>query len=70
MNCVDTCIVELSQCTDQDTKSLGKDMKVAFGPSWKEVLCEKQLLEGKVDRGSPAILVISSSAMRSIELLR
>ncbi|GMN59657.1 hypothetical protein TIFTF001_028751 [Ficus carica] len=67
---LDTCIVELSQCTDQDTKFLGKDMKVAFGPSWKEVLCEKQLLEGKVDPGSPAILVISSSAMRSIELLR
>ncbi|EXC14240.1 hypothetical protein L484_021737 [Morus notabilis] len=66
----DTCILELSQCTDEDAKSLGKDMKVAFGPSWKEVLCEKQLLEGKVDPGCPAILIISSSAMRSIELLR
>ncbi|EXB54268.1 hypothetical protein L484_013998 [Morus notabilis] len=65
-----TCILELSQRTYEDAKSLGKDMKVSFGPSWKEVLCEKQMLEGKVDLGCPAILIISSSAMRSIELLR
>jgi protein CMS1 len=45
-------------------------MKAAFGYSWKEMLCEKQVLEGKVDPGSPALLVISSSALRSIELLK
>ena len=36
----------------------------------KTVLYEKQVLEGKVDPGSPAILIISSSALRAIELLR
>lgn len=45
-------------------------MKVAFGPSWKDVMCGKKLLEGKIDPGSPAVLIISASALRSIELLR
>ena len=45
-------------------------MKAAFGASWKEVLCGKQVLEGKVDPGSPVLLVVSSSALRAIELLR
>lgn len=62
--------MELSQERGQDVKDLGKDMKAAFGPSWKEALCEKQLLEGKVDPGCPALLIISTSALRSIELLR
>ncbi|GLT77977.1 hypothetical protein SLA2020_495290 [Shorea laevis] len=66
----DTCIVELSQDMDQDVESLGDHMKAALGPSWKESLCEKQLLEGKVDPGSPALLIISSSALRSIQLLK
>ncbi|PON95564.1 Protein Cms [Trema orientale] len=66
----DTSILELAQCTNQDAESLGKDVKVAFGTSWKEVLCGKKLLEGKIDPGSPAILLISASALRAIELLR
>lgn len=70
LNQVDTCIVELSQDMDQDVENLGKHMKAAFGASWKEVLCGKQVLEGKVDPGSPALLVVSSSALRAIELLR
>ena len=37
---------------------------------FKTVLYEKQVFEGKVDTGSPAILIISSSALRAIELLR
>lgn len=45
-------------------------MKAAFGPSFKEVLCEKQLVEGKINPGSPSVLVISSSALRSLELYR
>lgn len=64
----DKCIVDMS--TDQDVESLGKHVKAAFGPSWKEELCDKRLLEGKVDPGSPAVLIISTSALRSIELLR
>lgn len=67
----DTCIVDISQdAAEQDVDNLGKHMKAAFGYSWKEMLCGKQVLEGKVDPGSPALLVISSSALRSIELLK
>ncbi|KAG6394832.1 hypothetical protein SASPL_145422 [Salvia splendens] len=63
----ETCIVEQGQ--DAPGNLVG-DLKVAFGSSWKEVLCEKHLQEGKVEPGSPALLVISSSALRSLELLR
>ncbi|XP_027156849.1 protein CMSS1-like [Coffea eugenioides] len=64
----DTCMVELSQVAAQN--NLGEHMKTAFGSSFKEVLCEKQLGEGNVDPGNPALLVISLSALRSLELLR
>ncbi|XP_018815173.2 protein CMSS1 [Juglans regia] len=64
----DTSIVELSQDATQDVQNLGKHMKAAFGSPWKEALCGKQ--EGKVDPGCPALLIVSSSALRSIELLR
>ncbi|XP_057958815.1 protein CMS1 [Malania oleifera] len=66
----DTCILELSQCLDQDASNIGKHMKAAFGQLWKEVLCNGQLLEGKIESGSPVILIISASASRSLELLR
>ncbi|XP_054822764.1 uncharacterized protein LOC129321061 [Prosopis cineraria] len=66
----ETCILELHQDSNEDVKSLGKNIRAAFGQSWKEVLCEGQLVEGKVDAGSPAVLIVSSSALRSIELLR
>ncbi|BBG93517.1 hypothetical protein Prudu_001550 [Prunus dulcis] len=64
------CILDLSESLDQDVSLLGKHVMAAFGPSWKEELCEKHLLDGKIDPGSPAILIISTSALRSIELLR
>ncbi|GKV37731.1 hypothetical protein SLEP1_g45726 [Rubroshorea leprosula] len=66
----DTCVVDVSQDLSQDGSCLGKHMKAAFGSSWKEALCEGQLLEDKIEPGSPAVLVISTSALRSIELLR
>lgn len=66
----ESCILELSRSLDQDSKSLGMHMKAAFGSLWKDVLTEGQLLEGKIDPGSPAVLIISSSALRSIELLK
>lgn len=66
----ESCILELSRSLDQDSKSLGMHMKAAFGSLWKEVLTEGQRLEGKIDPGSPAVLIISSSALRSIELLK
>ncbi|CAL0316298.1 unnamed protein product [Lupinus luteus] len=66
----DTCVLELPQDSHLDVNALGKDIKPAFGASWKEVLCEGKLVQGEIDAGSPAVLVISSSALRSIELLR
>uniref|UniRef100_A0A5B7BHH7 Protein CMSS1 n=1 Tax=Davidia involucrata TaxID=16924 RepID=A0A5B7BHH7_DAVIN len=66
----DACIVKLPEGLAQNFSTLGEHMKDAFGLSWKEVLCEKQLLEGKNDPGNPALLIISLSALRSLELLR
>ncbi|KAF7807285.1 protein CMSS1 [Senna tora] len=66
----ETSFLELPQDLNENVKSLGKNIKAAFGQSWKEVLCEGQLVEGKIEAGSPAVLIISSSALRSIELLR
>ncbi|TKY50539.1 CMSS1 protein [Spatholobus suberectus] len=66
----DRCILELSEDADSDVKILGKNIKAAFGASWKEVLCEEKLVEGKVNAGSPAVLIITSSALRCIHLLR
>ncbi|KAK2641727.1 hypothetical protein Ddye_023490 [Dipteronia dyeriana] len=66
----ESCFLELSKSLDQDVKTLGNHLQEAFGPSWKEVLSEKQLVEGKIDPGCPAVLIISTSALRSIELLR
>lgn len=64
-------IIELCQGPAQNaTSNLGEHMKVAFGSSWKEVLCEKHIQEGQLDPGNPALLVISLSALRSLELLR
>lgn len=59
----DRCILE----ADSDVEMLGKNIKAAFGASWKEVLCEGQR---KVDAGSPAVLILTSSALRCIHLLR
>ncbi|CAK7348940.1 unnamed protein product [Dovyalis caffra] len=66
----ETCFVELSQELGQDVMALGKLTKAAFGPSWKQVLCEGQLVGGRIDPGSPAVLILTTSALRSIELLR
>ncbi|KAI6699231.1 hypothetical protein NL676_019350 [Syzygium grande] len=66
----DTCILELSQGPELDVDSLGKQIKAAFGPSWKGVLYEGTLEQGKIDPGSPAIIAITASAIRTIELLR
>lgn len=55
---------------DQDVENFGEHVKAPFEASWKDVLWEGKLLEGKVDAGCPAIIVISTSALRSLELLR
>ncbi|KAL6503591.1 hypothetical protein OROGR_025514 [Orobanche gracilis] len=65
------CMIELCQSPAQNIAGkLNEHVKVSFGSSWKEVLCGKHLQEGQVQPGSPALLVISSSALRSLELLR
>ncbi|XP_022138200.1 protein CMS1 [Momordica charantia] len=66
----DTCILGPPQSSVQDDKTLMKYIKEAFGSSWKEVLCKRELLHGKAEPGSPAVLIISTSALRSIELLK
>ncbi|PHU18741.1 hypothetical protein BC332_14436 [Capsicum chinense] len=65
----ETCMVELNPDQAQSSSALADHMKVAFGPSWKEILCEKEL-DGTVDPGQPALLVVSLSALRSLDLLR
>ncbi|KAK4421564.1 protein CMSS1 [Sesamum alatum] len=66
----ETCIVELQGPSQNTTGNLDENMKVVFGSSWKKVLFEKHLQEGQINPGCPALLVISSSALRSLELLR
>ncbi|XP_060213492.1 uncharacterized protein LOC132640755 [Lycium barbarum] len=65
----ETCMLELNPEQAQSNSALADHMKVAFGSSWKEILCEKEL-DGKIDPGQPALLVISLSALRSLDLLR
>ncbi|XP_007033991.2 PREDICTED: protein CMSS1 [Theobroma cacao] len=66
----DSCILDVSQESGQDVMRLEKYIKEAFGAKWKEELCEGKLIEGKTEAGSPAVLVVATSALRSIELLR
>ncbi|XP_047317270.1 uncharacterized protein C3orf26 homolog [Impatiens glandulifera] len=66
----DTAMVQLSPGVDQSASNLGQHMKYAFGSSWKELLCGKEVVEGQIDVGSPSLLVISLSALRSLELFR
>jgi hypothetical protein len=66
-------ILELPQSsdTDLDVKMLGINIKAAFGNSWRQVLCEGELGGGgKIPPGSPSVLIISYSALRSIHLLK
>ncbi|CAH8356905.1 unnamed protein product [Eruca vesicaria subsp. sativa] len=66
----DKFIVELSQKLDQNVSNLGEHIKMCYGTSWRETLCESEAVEGKVDPGNPSVLVVSSSALRSLELIR
>ncbi|GAU12057.1 hypothetical protein TSUD_00220 [Trifolium subterraneum] len=55
--------------TDLDVKMLGINIKAAFGNSWRQALCESEL-DGAIPPGSPSVLIISYSALRSIHLLK
>ncbi|KAI3795071.1 hypothetical protein L1987_37715 [Smallanthus sonchifolius] len=63
----DACIVKLSESVVQDVSNLSEHMKASFGSSWKEALCKKQQ---NSEPGSPTLLTISLSALRSLELFR
>ena len=63
-------MVQLPEGESQDVESFGEHVKRAFGATWKAELCEGKLVEGSVDVGSPALLVISLGALRSLELMR
>ncbi|XP_039132959.1 protein CMSS1 isoform X2 [Dioscorea cayenensis subsp. rotundata] len=65
----DTSVAELPQEVAQDVDNFSDHIKTAFDDSWREALCEGKLSDG-IDAGSPAVLVISASALRSLELLR
>lgn len=64
----DACILKLSESLPQDVSNLSEHMKASFGASWKEALCKKELKNS--EPGSPALLTISLSALRSLEILR
>lgn len=66
-NFKDTCILKLSESIPQDMDNLSEHMKASFGSSWKEALCKKV---GNSEPGSPTLLTISLSALRSLELFR
>ncbi|KAL8094797.1 hypothetical protein AgCh_036348 [Apium graveolens] len=66
----DSCIAELPKELAQDASNLSEHMKTAFGQSWRHELCEKQIVPEKIEPGNPALLVISLSALRSLELYR
>lgn len=63
-------MLELSNTMDHNIPNLMKHVKAIFGPSWEEVLCEGNVVEGNVEPGCPALLIISSSAIRCVEILR
>ncbi|CAI0452201.1 unnamed protein product [Linum tenue] len=64
------CFMELSEELPHGVEALGKGMKDAFGKSWKAELCDGKLVDGKIEAGNPAVLFISASALRAIDLLR
>lgn len=66
----DASMRDLGQDTGESTSNLEDYVKLAFGSSWREMLCERQLKEGKSNPGNPVVLVVASSALRSLELLR
>lgn len=66
----DSCMVKLAEGIPQDVDNLSDHIKSVFGPSWKEVLTEEKLVEDAIDAGSPALVIVSTSALRSLEILR
>ncbi|XP_074291975.1 uncharacterized protein LOC141618797 [Silene latifolia] len=66
----DTYFIKLSEDVSQDASNLGTHLKNVFESKWKKVLCEPQLVEGQIDAGNPAVMVISASAIKSLEMLR
>ncbi|XP_071707209.1 uncharacterized protein [Rutidosis leptorrhynchoides] len=66
----DSCFVKLSESVPQDVSNLSEHMKASFGSSWKESLCKKPVSGKNSEPGSPTLLTISLSALRSLDLFR
>lgn len=66
----DTCLLKLSEDLDQSPENLIEHMKAFFGSSWKQMLCENHLVEGNIEPGNPSLVVVSLSAVRSLEVHR
>uniref|UniRef100_A0A7N0UIK5 Uncharacterized protein n=1 Tax=Kalanchoe fedtschenkoi TaxID=63787 RepID=A0A7N0UIK5_KALFE len=66
----ENCIVKAPVGHDQDASNLGEHLKFAFGSSWENKLCGTELDQGKIEAGSPAVIIFSTSALRSLDLLR
>nr|AFK39632.1 unknown [Lotus japonicus] len=64
----DRCILERQHHSD-DVTQLANTIKAAFGASWKRLLCDS-VSHANIPAGSPALLILTSSALRSIHLLR
>eukprot|EP00252_Welwitschia_mirabilis_P006723 TRINITY_DN17620_c0_g3_i1.p1 TRINITY_DN17620_c0_g3~~TRINITY_DN17620_c0_g3_i1.p1 ORF type:complete len:243 (+),score=59.92 TRINITY_DN17620_c0_g3_i1:116-844(+) len=62
-------MIKLPKSLDHQEENLSKHVKYIFGPKWKEVLC-KPNLEDDILPGSPVLLVICSSAIRCMDVLR
>ncbi|KAH9627276.1 hypothetical protein KSS87_006234 [Heliosperma pusillum] len=65
-----TSFIKLLEELNQDACNLGTHLKSTFESTWKKVLCEPQLVEGQIDAGNPAVMVISASAIKSLDMLR
>ncbi|XP_078432851.1 U3 containing 90S pre-ribosomal complex subunit [Wolffia australiana] len=65
-----TCFAQLPADVDQEVDSLCKHVKDTVGPLWKKELCDGKLQKGEMDPGSPAVLIVSASALRTLEILR
>eukprot|EP00249_Psilotum_nudum_P007349 c20494_g1_i3 orf=460-1212(-) len=62
-------VVKLSPERSRSCESLGWHIKRMFGESWQDVLCKGEDGNNK-EKGSPALLILCSSAMRCVELLK
>ena len=62
-------LYSLQKCFEDLEYSYLVDRAFEWG-KWKEKLCEGKLIKGKIEAGSPAVLVLATSTLQSIEVLK